>query len=201
MTGYQDFAKLYGSGTFIRSDEIKPKKMLQKAIASLYVIPVFFKGIYYIPTGRERKGHFIRSKQDFFTSLFNFRYGRKRWYWGLSSAARHYGIEWSATKILEIVVCDKSKTIDVSEKINQLNKKSSYRSATLAKYLGSLEINSIYAHKGDGKSFSSLKIDDTMGPICSKEQIRSDIEKFIPKIKDRNLKKIYKRILAALSET
>ena len=198
MTGYQDFAKLFGSGIFIRSSEIKPKKMLQKAIASLYVIPAFFRGIYYIPDDRERKGHFIRSKQDFFTSLFNFRYGRKRWCWGLSSAARHYGIEWSATKILEIVVCEKSKTINVSEKISLLSKKRSYRSATLAKYLDSLEINLIYVHKGDDKSFSSLKIDDTMGPVCSRGQIQKDIEKFFPKIRDRNLKKIYARILINL---
>jgi len=195
MTGYQDFVKIFGSGIFIKSNEIAKKYSLQKALSSLYIIPTFFRGIYYIPTSREKKGHFIENKQDFFTSLFDFHYGKKKWYWGLSTAARHYGIEWSATKILEIVVQEKSKTINVSDKILSLQKKKSYRSATLAKYLSSLDVNLIYIHKGNQESLSSIKIDEVMGPVCTKEQITKDIEKFTSKIRNRNLKKIYKRII------
>jgi hypothetical protein len=196
MTGYQNFVEIFGSGIFIKSKEITKKYSLQKALSSLYIIPTFFRGIYYIPTSRERKGHFIENKQDFFTSLFNFYYGKKKWYWGLSTAARHYGLEWSATKILEIVAQKKSKTIDVSNKIVSLQKKKSYRSATLAKYLSSLDVNLIYIHKGNQKSLLSITIDETIGPVCKKEQILKDIEKFISKIRNQNLKKIYKRIIA-----
>jgi hypothetical protein len=199
MTGYQDFVKIYGSGIFIKSGEIKPKGLFQKALASLYIIPTIFRGIYYIPVDRERKGHFIQRRQDFFTSLFNKHYGRKKWYWSLSTAARHYGIEWSATKILEITCLGKSKTINLSNKIRSLEKKKSYRSSTLAKYLSSLEVNKIYIHKGKRRSFSSIKIDGIMGPICSREQLKKDIDQFISKIRDRKLKTIYKRILANLS--
>jgi len=195
MTGYQDFIKIFGSGLLIKSNEIKKNYSLQKALSSLYIIPTFFRGIYYIPTSRERKGHFIERKQDFFTSLFDFHYGKKKWYWGLSTAARHYGIEWSATKILEIVAQEKSKTINVSDKIFSLQKKKSYRSATLVKYLTSLDVNLIYIHKGNQKSLSSIKIDETIGPVCKKEQIPKDIEKFISKIRNSNLKKIYQRII------
>jgi hypothetical protein len=195
MTGYQDFIKIFGSGLLIKSNEIKKNYSLQKALSSLYIIPTFFRGIYYIPTSRERKGHFIERKQDFFTSLFDFHYGKKKWYWGLSTAARHYGIEWSATKILEIVAQEKSKTINVSDKIFSLQKKKSYRSATLVKYLTSLDVNLIYIHKGNQKSLSSIKIDETIGPVCKKEQIPKDIEKFISKIRNHNLKKIYQRII------
>jgi hypothetical protein len=53
MSGYQDFVDLFGSGFFIRSQEITRKYSLQKALASLYIIPTFFRGIYYIPTVRE----------------------------------------------------------------------------------------------------------------------------------------------------
>jgi hypothetical protein len=195
MTGYQDFVNIFGSGIFLKSNEIAKKYSLQKALSSLYIIPTFFRGIYYIPTNRERKGHFVESKQDFFTFLFDIFYGRKKWYWGLSSAARHYGIEWSATKILEIVVQEKSKTINVSDKILSLRKKKSYRSATLAKYLSSLDVNLIYIHKGNQESLSSIKIDETIGPVCAKEQILKDIEKFSSKIRNPSLKKIYKRII------
>ena len=195
MTGYQDFVKIFGSGIFIKSNEITKNYSLQKALSSLYIIPTFFRGIHYIPTSRERKGHFIERKQDFFTSLFDLYYGKKKWYWGLSTAARHYGIEWSATKILEIVVQQKSKTINVSDKILSLQKKKSYRSATLAKYFSSLDVNFIYIHKGNQESLSSIKIDETIGPVCTKEQIPKDIEKFTSKIRHPNLKKIYKRIL------
>jgi len=196
MTGYQDFVKIFGSGIYIKSNEITKRYSLQKALSSLYIIPTFFRSIYYIPTDRERKGHFIENKQDFFTSLFDFRYERKKWYWGLSTAARYYGIEWSATKILEIVVQEKSKTINLSNKILSLKKKKSYRSATLAQYLSSLDVNSIYIHKGNQESLSSIKIDETIGPVCTKEQIPKDIEKFTSKIRNHNLKKIYKRIIS-----
>ena len=196
MTGYQDFVKIFGSGIFIKSNEITKKYSLQKALSSLYIIPTFFRGIHYIPTSRERKGHFIERKQDFFTSLFDVHYGKKKWYWGLSTAARHYGIEWSATKILEIVAQEKSKTINVSDKILSLQKKKSYRSATLEKYLSSLDVNLIYIHKGNQESLSSIKIDEIIGPVCTKEQIPKDIEKFYSKIRNHNLKKIYKRILS-----
>jgi len=194
MNGYQDFVKIFGSGIFIESNKITKKYPLQKALSSLYIIPTFFRGVYYIPTSRERKGHFIERKQDFFTSLFDRYYGRKKWYWALSTAARHYGIEWSATKILEIVTLEKSKTINVSDKILSLQKKKSYRSATLEKYLSSLDINIIYIHKGNQESLSSIKIDEIIGPVCTKEQIPKDIERFHSKIRDPNLKKIYKRI-------
>jgi len=196
MTGYQDFVKIFGSGCFIKSNDIKKKYLLQKALSSLYIIPTFFRGVYYIPTNRERKGHFIENKQDFFTSLFDFYYGKKKWYWGLSTAARHYGIEWSATKILEIVALKKSKTINVSEKILSLQNKKSYRSTTLAKYYDSLDVNLIYIHKGNQELLSSIKIDEIIGPVCTKEQILKDIEKFCSKIRNPNLKKIYKRIIS-----
>ena len=196
MTGYQDFVSIFGCGVYVKSNEIKKKYSLQKALSSLYIIPTFFRGIYYIPTSRERKGHFIERKQEYLTSLFDFHYGKKKWYWGLSTAARHYGIEWSATKILEIVAQEKSKTINVSDKVLSLQKKKSYRSASLAKYLSSLEINLIYIHKGNQESLLSIKIDEMIGPVCTKEQIPRDIEKFTSKIRNHNLKKIYKRIIA-----
>jgi len=196
MTGYQDFVSIFGCGVYVKSNEIKKKYSLQKALSSLYIIPTFFRGIYYIPTSRERKGHFIERKQEYLTSLFDFHYGKKKWYWGLSTAARHYGIEWSATKILEIVAQEKSKTINVSDKVLSLQKKKSYRSASLAKYLSSLEINLIYIHKGNQESLLSIKIDEMIGPVCTKEQIPRDIEKFYSKIRNHNLKKIYKRIIA-----
>jgi hypothetical protein len=200
MTGYQDFVKLFGNGIFIKSNKIARNYSLSKALASLYILPTFFRGVYYIPTERERKGHFIEKRQDFFTSLFDFRYGRKKWYWALSTAARHYGIEWSATKILEIVVQEKSKTIDLTDKIKSLTKKKSYRSSTLVKYLSSLDVNKIYIHKGTKASLSSIKINGTIGPVCTKEQITKDIEKFMSKVRDRNLKKLYKRIFASFSK-
>ena len=195
MTGYQDFVNIFGSGIFIKSREIAKKFSFQKALSSVYIIPTFFRGIYYIPTHRERKGHFIENKQDFFTNLFNSRYGRMKWYWGLSTSARYHGMEWSATKILEIVTLEKSKTINISEKIGSLKKKKSYRSALLVQYLSSLEVNIIYIHKANQESFSSIKIDETIGPVCGKEQIKKDIEKFSSKIRNPSLKKIYNRII------
>lgn len=201
MTGYQDFVNIFGSGIFIRSNKIKKTYSLQKALSSLYIIPTFFRGIYYIPTNRERKGHFIMRKQDFFTSLFDFHYGRKKWYWALSTAARHYGIEWSATKILEIVTQEKSKTSNVSDRIASLRNKRSYRSVTLAKYLSSLDVNVIFIHKGHQDSLASIKIDGVLGPVCTKEQLFKDVETYISKVRDPNLKRIYKRINDAFTET
>ncbi|MBN1860834.1 MAG: hypothetical protein JW840_05170 [Candidatus Thermoplasmatota archaeon] len=195
MTGYQDFVNIFSNGKFVRSREITKKFSFQKALSSVYIIPTFFRGIYYIPTHRERKGHFIENKKDFFTNLFHSRYGQKKWYWALSTSARYYGLEWSATTILEIVTLEKSKTINISEKIRSLEKKKSYRSALLVQYLSSLEVNIIYIHKGNQDSFSSIQIDETIGPICAKEQIVKDIEKFSSKIRNHTLKKIYKRIL------
>ena len=198
MSGYQDFVSIFGSGKFIYSNEISKGYSFQKALTSLYIIPTFFRGIYYIPTNRERKGHFIENKQEFFSSLFNKHYGRNSWYWGLSTAARYYGIEWSATKILEIVTTQKSKTINFSEKIMSLKNKKSYRSITLAKFYNSLDVNIIFIHKGQKESLSSIKIDDTMGPICNIQQLQKDIERFSSKIRYSELKKIYTRISNSL---
>jgi hypothetical protein len=198
MTGYQNFVKIFGKGIFISAKRIKRKFSLSKALSSLYILPTFFRGLYYIPTGREHRGHFIENKNDFFISLFNSVYGRNNWYWGLSSAARHYGIEWSATGILEIVALGKSKTINVSGKIKSLHGKSSYRSTTLVKYLSSLGVNTILIHKGKKDSFTSIKIDGNIGPVSSKEQIRKDIETYLPKVRHPNIAGIYRRILARL---
>ncbi len=112
----------------------------------------------------------------------------------MSTAARHYGIEWSATRILEIVALERPKTIGISGKIRSLQRKRSYRSRTLARYLASFEVNAIYVHKGNAGSLLSIKIDDAIGPVCSKEQIKKDIETFIPKVRDPRIKGIYKRI-------
>jgi hypothetical protein len=202
MTGYQDFVNRFGSGIFVTSKEITTRYSLQKALASLYVIPTFFRGIYYIPTSREHKGHFIENRQDYLTRLFDFRFGRKKWYWGLSTAARSYGLEWSATTILEIVTLERTQTIHLSDKILSWKKKKSYRSAKLAQFLGSLNINTIYIHKGNAESLSSVRIDDTLGPVSSRDQILKDIKKFSSKVREPSLKKIYQRILNELnSET
>ncbi|MFW6120067.1 MAG: hypothetical protein ACOC80_04105 [Petrotogales bacterium] len=195
MSGYQDFVDLFGSGVFIRSNEIKKKYSLQKALSSVYVIPTFFKGIYYVPMILERKGHFILNKQEFFISLFNIQYGRKKWYWALSTAARYYGFEWSATQILEIVTMERTKTIKVAERIASLRYKRSYRSATLAKYYDSLDVNLIYIHQGKQNNFESIKIDDELGPVCTKEQLFEDIKQYCGKIRDQRLKRIYDRII------
>lgn len=195
MSGYQNFVDLFGSGIFIKSSEIKKKYSFQKALSSLYVVPTFFKEIYYIPTSRERKGHFIENKQDFFSSLFNVQYGRKQWYWALSTAARHYGLEWSTTRILEIVTLEKTKTVKVSERVSSLQDKSSYRSGTLAQFYDSLDVNIIYIHKGDQKNFESIKIDDSLGPVCTKDQLLKDVKLYRSKVRDQRLKRIYDRII------
>lgn len=200
MNGYQDFVDIFGCGKFIESKDIDKKYCFQKALASLYIIPSFYRSIYYILNTRERKGHFIENKQEFFTSLFDTAYGKNKWYWGLSSAARLYGIEWSATKLLELVVLDRSKTIHVSEKIRCLQKKKSYRSATLATYYTSLDVNIIIIHKSQKISASSIKIDDSMGPVSSIEQLQKDIKIFSSKIRNPGLKKIFSRIDDAINK-
>ena len=168
---------------------------MQKALSSLYIIPTFFKRIYYIPKNRERKGHFIENKQDFFSSLFNLKYGRKQWYWALSTAARYYGLEWSTTRILEIVNKEKTKVINISDRISSLKGKSSYRSETLAQFYDSLNVNIIYLHKGKQKNFKSIMIDDVIGPVCSKNLLLTDIKMYRSKVRHQGLKKIYSRIL------
>lgn len=195
MSGYQNFVKIFDSGVFIQSDKIREKYSLTKALSSLYIIPTFFKGIYYIPTSYERKGHFIMNKQDFFTSLFNVKYGRKKWYWALSTAARYYGFEWSATRILEIVTMEKTKKIQVSDRIASLRDKRSYRSATLAEYYDSLDVNIVFIHQKDENNFGSTKIDDKLGPVCTKDQLFRDVKQYKKKVRDQKLKKIYNRIL------
>ncbi len=195
MSGYKNFVDIFGNGVFVKSNEIKKKYSLQKSLSSLYIIPTFFKSIYYIPTDIERKGHFIADKQDFFTSLFNIKYGKKKWYWALTTAARYYGLEWSSTRILEIITLDKTKEIRIHKRIKSLKNKSSYRSATLADYYDSLDVNTIYIHKGNKKNLDSIKIDDKMGPVCTKEQLFKDIRKYNSKIRDKKIKKIYKRII------
>lgn len=198
MSGYQDFVDIFGNGIFVRSKDIKKKYSFRKALSSLYIIPTFFREIYYIPTGLERKGHFIENKQDFFTSLFNVVYGRKKWYWGLTTAARYYGLEWSATRILEIVTIKKTKKIMILDRIYSLKNKNSYRSLTLADYYDSLNINMIYIHKGNKKNFNSIKISEDIGPVCSKDQLLKDFKRFRSKIREKRLKKIYDRIIKSM---
>jgi hypothetical protein len=195
MTGYQDFVELFGSGRFVSSKDIKQQYPFEKALSSLYIIPTFFKGIYYVPTSRERKGHFIENKQDFFISLFDLVYGRKRWYWALTTAARFYGFEWSTTRVLEIMTLAKSKTVSIVDRASSLQQKRSYRSITLAEYLDSLQVNIIYIHKGSKERFNSVRIDGELGPICSKDQLFEDLKQYRSKVNESNLKKVYDRIL------
>jgi hypothetical protein len=200
MTGYQHFVNIFGSGLFIRSEKIKKRYSFEKALSSLYIIPSFYKGLYYIPTERERKGHFIEHKQDFFIALFNQQYGRGNWYWALSTAARYYGVEWSATKILEVMSKRRSKTIDVAGRVESLKQKQSYRSVTLADYYESLQINVIYVHTGDKPNVSSIRIDGEIGPVCTKDQLIKDLCKYFSKVKEERLKRIYKRIISEIEE-
>lgn len=198
MTGFQSFVKIFKSGEFVTSKEIRKKYNFQKALVSLYVIPTFFRGIYYIPTIRERKGHFFEDPQSFLTRLFNLKY-KKKWYWSLSTAARAYGIEWSATKILELTVKEKTKTIILTEKIETLKSKKSFRSKTLAKYLESLEVNLILIHQT--KTFpKEIKINENIGPVSSKEQLAIDTRNYLPSIRNKAVKNTYKRILAILEK-
>lgn len=200
MTGYQHFVNIFGSGLFIRSEKIKQRYSFEKALSSLYIIPSFYKGLYYIPTERERKGHFIEHKQDFFIALFNQQYGRGNWYWALSTAARYYGFEWSATGILEVMTKKRSKRIDISHRIESLKQKRSYRSVTLADYYESLQVNVIYVHKGDKSNVSSIRIDGEIGPVCTKDQLLSDLSTYVSKVKEERLKRIYKRIMGEIEE-
>lgn len=113
----------------------------------------------------------------------------------MSTAARHYGLEWSSTTILEIVAMQKTKTVKISERVSSLKDKSSYRSETLSQFYNSLDVNIIYIHKGDQKNFESVKIDDVLGPISSKEQLLEDVKFYRSKVRDQRLKRIYDRIL------
>ncbi|MBS3778565.1 MAG: hypothetical protein KGY50_04665, partial [Candidatus Thermoplasmatota archaeon] len=185
---------------FIRSEKIKKRYSFEKALSSLYIIPSFYKGIYYIPTERERKGHFIEHKQEFFISLFDQQYGRGNWYWALSTAARYYGFEWSATGILEVMTKKRSKTIGIADRIESLKQKQSYRSVTLADYYESLQVNVIYVHKGDKPNVSSIRIDGEIGPICTTDQLKMDLKKYVSKVKQERLKRVYKRIMDEIEE-
>lgn len=200
MTGYQHFVNIFGNGLFIRSEKIKKRYSFEKALSSLYIIPSFYKGLYYIPTERERKGHFIEHKKDFFISLFNQQYGRGNWYWALSTAARYYGVEWSATGILEVMTNKRSKTIDIAHRIGSLKQKQSYRSVTLADYYESLQVNVIYVHNGNKPNVSSIRIDGDIGPVCSKDQLITDLSKYVSKVKQERLKRMYKRIINEIED-
>lgn len=130
---------------------------------------------------------------EFFSNLFNFVYGRKNWYWALSTAARYYGSEWSATKILELVCVKESKTIDVLGRVVSLEKKTSYRSKILSKMLSSLSINLIVVHKGKKNFLNEIKIDDELGPVATKDRLRKDVEFFISKTKILSLRRLYRK--------
>lgn len=194
MAGYQSFIKNFKHG-FITSKNISKKYQLAKALSSLYIIPTFFRGVYYIPSERERKGHFIQNPRDFFYKLFDFVYGRNNWYWGLSTAARYYGKEWSATKILECVASKSSKIINFFVRSESLFKKKSYRSKILAEYLTSLEINIIYIHKGKKEFFKEIKIDGEIGPVATEQRLKKDLEFFLPRLKDKNLRQLYRKYI------
>ena len=148
MSGYQNFYRLFKPKTFVASKEIASKFKLQNALASNFVIPSFFKGVYYVPSQRERKGRFIEKPSEFFIDLFNFIYGQSGWYWSLSTAARFYGLEWSSGRILEVVVAIKSKKIDIVARVASLENKKSYRSKVLSGILSTLGINFVIIHKG-----------------------------------------------------
>jgi len=195
LTGYQNFARKFKTGTFVSSEDIAKKADLGKALASLYVFPAFFKKVYYIPTLRERKGHFIEKPSQFFYKLFNFVYGRKKWYWSLTTAARYYGSEWSSTKILEIVVTKESKTIDIASRISSLEKKRSYRSKIMAEIFSSLDTNLVIIHKGKKEFLNEIKIDSETGPVATRKRMEKDFDFFIKRTKSRQLRKLYKKHL------
>ena len=127
--------------------------------------------------------------------MFNQQYGRGNWYWALSTAARYYGFEWSTTGILEVMSNKRSKTIDITGRIESLKQKQSYRSVTLADYYVSLEVNVIYVHKADKPNVSSIRIDGEIGPVCTKDQLIKDLCKYVSKVKQGRLKRIYSRIM------
>lgn len=198
MTGYQNFVKKFKVGNFVSSRDIAKTFNFSKALTSLYVFPTFFKGVYYIPMERERKGRFVEKPAEFFSNLFNFVYGRKKWYWSLSTAARRYGREWSATKILEIVTPHRYKTIEIASRAETLQKKRSYRSKTLAEILSALGINAVHIHKGKKQFLKEIKIDPEMGPIATKERLKRDILFFLPRTKKPSLRRLYKKYLERL---
>lgn len=195
VSGYQNFIKFFNSGEFLSSRDISRYFSLSKALSSLYIIPTFFKGVYYIPSERERKGHFIDQPVDFFSNLFDFVYGRKKWYWSLSTAARYYGEEWSSTKVLEIVTTKESKKINVSSRVESLEQKRSYRSRLLSKMVSSLDINLVYIHKGKKDFLKEIKISSKIGPIASKERLKKDILFFMSKTKNDSFRRLYKKYM------
>ena len=198
MTGYQNLIRYFKQGTFVASGEISKSTDFGKALISLNIVPTFFRGIYYVPTTREKNGHFIERPGDFFYNLFNFAYGRRGWYWSLSTAARNYGLEWSATKILEIVSKKESKTINISERIESLKKKKSYRSKILSKIFSSLDTNLIAIHMGKDDFFKDVKINPEIGPMATKERLRKDIDYFKPKTRIKALRNLYEKIYRKL---
>ncbi len=198
MTGYLGLIKKFKAGDFVSSKEISKKFSFSKALGSLYIFPTFFKGVYYVPLEREKKGHFIARPSEFFYKLFDFVYGRKNWYWSLSTAARHYGLEWSTTKILEIVAHRRYKTISVIDRFESLEKKSSYRSKILAQIFGSLGINSVFIHKGKKDFLREITIDSEVGPMETKERLKKDILFFLGRTKNQSLRRLYKRYLESL---
>ena len=199
MSGYQDFIKLFRAGSYVSSKDISAKYSLPKALSSVYIVPTFFRGVYYVPTERERAGHFIEKPEEFFFNLFNFVYGRRSWYWALSTAARRYGLEWSSTKLIEIIALGSSKRVagkrvDIAARTVALGKKSSYRSKILRKMLVSLEVNILLIHPGKKSFFKDVKIDDRIGPIAGKERLRKDLTFFRPRTKNLVLRRLYLRI-------
>ncbi len=194
MKGYLDFCKLFKERRFISSSEIKRRYSLQKAISSLYVVPSFFREVYYIPSQRERKGQFIEKPIEFFYDLFNYVYGKGKWYWAISTAARYQGIEWSSGRILEIICTTQSKTIDIFARVSSLESKKSYRSKVLSKILSSLEINYVFIHEGKKSSLKETKIDSEIGLVATKERILEDIELFLPKMRMEPIRRLYRAI-------
>jgi len=195
LNGYQGFVRLFKQKSFVSSKNIREKYNLQKALASNYIIPSFFRGIYYVPSIRERKGHFIENPKDFFYDLFNFVYGRSRWYWSLATAARYYGLEWSAGKVIEIVTPIHSKTINVFARASSLEKKKSHRSKVLSKILFSLDVNYVLIHKGKESFLKEIKLDSEFGPVATKIRMIKDIDLFLSKSRIKPLRRIYKSLL------
>ena len=83
----------------------------------------------------------------------------------------------------------------ISERISSLQDKRSYRSATLADYYNSLDVNAIYIHKGKQKSLESVKINGELGPVCTKDQLFKDVKQYRSKVRNQSLKRIYNRII------
>jgi len=194
LNGYLAFCKLFKQRRFISSSDIKNRYNLQKAITSLYIFPSFFRGVHYIPSQRERKGQFIEKPMEFFYDLFNYVYGRGKWYWALSTAARYHGLEWSSGMILEIMSTKQSKVIGVFARVSALELKKSYRSKVLAKVLSSLGINHVIIHKGKKNSLKETKTDPEIGLVATKERLLKDIELFLPKMRIGPIRHLYRAI-------